>query len=134
MSEFRDSSYHKNARQRMMTLEEEESYPWEQLKSSYVDVCRAFLKLCIVEDPIWEKIYCELEEPIQIHTFINNDLKVLTVVIEDIARGEKESKAKEKFMIRKKQAIFEAKSNSIHGVDKLCSMYVSWKNTRGFEA
>ncbi|GJS68111.1 retrovirus-related pol polyprotein from transposon TNT 1-94 [Tanacetum coccineum] len=75
---------------------------------------RAFLKLCIVEDPIWEKISCELEEPIrnahvneciccqvkqmteqnmyalhkemrEIHTFINNDLKVLTAVIKDIA-------------------------------------------------
>ncbi|GJZ57579.1 hypothetical protein Tco_0613073 [Tanacetum coccineum] len=100
---------------RMMTPEEEESYSWEQLNSSDVDVCRAFLKLCIVEDPIWEKISCELEEPIsnahfdecvccqvqqmteenmyalrkeigEIHTIINNDLKVLNAVIEDIAR------------------------------------------------
>ncbi|GKB79358.1 hypothetical protein Tco_0946253 [Tanacetum coccineum] len=100
---------------RTMTPEEEKSYPWEQLKSSDVDVCKAFLKLCIVEDLIWEKISCELEEPIrnthvdecvccqvqqmteenmyalrkemrEIHTFINNDLKVLTAVVEDISR------------------------------------------------
>ncbi|GKA36212.1 hypothetical protein Tco_0722703 [Tanacetum coccineum] len=115
MSEFRDTSYHENIRRRMLTPEEEESYPWELLKSSNVDVCRAFLKLCIVEDPTWERISCELEEPIrnpyvddciccqvqqmmeenmyalrkemrEIHTFINNDLKVLTAIIEDIAR------------------------------------------------
>ncbi|GKB58043.1 hypothetical protein Tco_0914229 [Tanacetum coccineum] len=99
----------------MMTTKEQESYPWEQLKSSDVDVGRAFLQLCIVEDPIREKISCELEEPFcnahvnecvccqlqqitkenmyaqckemrEIHTFINNDLKVLTTVVEDIAR------------------------------------------------
>ncbi|GJR49321.1 hypothetical protein Tco_1399842 [Tanacetum coccineum] len=115
MSEFGDSSYHESARRRMMTPKEEESYPWEQLKSSDVDVCRAFLKLCIVEDPIWDKISCEHEEPIcnahvdecvccqvqeiteenmyalrkemrEIHTFINNNLKVLTAVVEDIVR------------------------------------------------
>nr|GEV45847.1 hypothetical protein [Tanacetum cinerariifolium] len=94
---------------------EEASYPWEQYNSSDIDICRAFLKLCIVEDPIWEKISQELDEPIrsthideyvccqvqhmteekmyalrkemrEIHTNINNDLKVLTVIIEDIAR------------------------------------------------
>ncbi|GJX26775.1 hypothetical protein Tco_0233071 [Tanacetum coccineum] len=115
MSEFGDSSYHENARRRMMTPEEEESYPWEQLKSSDVDVCKVFLKLCIIEDLIWENISYELEEPIcnphvdecvccqvqqmmeenmhslckemrEIHTFINNDPKVLTAVIVDIAR------------------------------------------------
>nr|GEV52692.1 hypothetical protein [Tanacetum cinerariifolium] len=98
-----------------MTLEEEASYPWEQHSSGDIDICRAFLKLCIFKDPIWEKIYCELEETIrntyvdecmccqvqhmtkesmyalrkemrEIHTLINNDLKVLTVVVEDITR------------------------------------------------
>ncbi|GJZ86911.1 hypothetical protein Tco_0658521 [Tanacetum coccineum] len=76
---------------------------------------KAFIKLCIVEDPIWEKISCELKEPIhsahvdececcqvqhmtkesmyalrkemrEIHTLIKNNLKVLTAVVEDIAR------------------------------------------------
>ncbi|GKG05074.1 hypothetical protein Tco_0315461, partial [Tanacetum coccineum] len=49
----------------MMTPEEEVSYPWEPHRSSDIDSCRAFLKLCIVEDLIWEKIFCELEEPIR---------------------------------------------------------------------
>nr|GEV26957.1 hypothetical protein [Tanacetum cinerariifolium] len=69
----------------------------------------------VIEDTIWDKISCELEEPIrsthvdecvyfqvqhmteesmyalckemrEIHTLINNDLKGLTAVIEDIAR------------------------------------------------
>ncbi|GJR43144.1 hypothetical protein Tco_1311247 [Tanacetum coccineum] len=98
-----------------MSPEEEAYYPWEQHRSSDIDICRAFIKLCIVEDPIWEKISCELEEPIcsthvdecvccqvqhmteesmyalrkemrEIHTLINNDLKVLTAIIKDIAR------------------------------------------------
>ncbi|GJT94854.1 hypothetical protein Tco_1090372 [Tanacetum coccineum] len=76
---------------------------------------RAFLKLCIVEDPIWDKISYKLEEILrnthvdecvycqvqhmtkenvhalrkemrEIHVSINNDLKVLTAVIEDIPR------------------------------------------------
>ncbi|GJW16215.1 hypothetical protein Tco_0020348 [Tanacetum coccineum] len=76
---------------------------------------RAFLKLCIVEDPIWDKIshkleeilrnthvdecvYCQVQhmtkenvhalrkEMREIHVSINNDLKVLTAVIEDIPR------------------------------------------------
>ncbi|GJW12432.1 retrovirus-related pol polyprotein from transposon TNT 1-94 [Tanacetum coccineum] len=95
-------------------IDEEASYPWEQHSSCDINICRAFLKLCIVEDPIWEKISHELEEPIrsahvdecvccqvqhmteeslyalrkemrEIHTNINNDLKVLTAVVEDIA-------------------------------------------------
>ncbi|GKB47714.1 hypothetical protein Tco_0898467 [Tanacetum coccineum] len=99
----------------MMSPEMEDYYPWEELKSSNVDICRAFLKLCIVEDPIWEKITYELEEPFrnthvdecmwcqvqhimeenvyalrkemrEIHASINNDLKVLTAVVEDIGR------------------------------------------------
>nr|GEW75077.1 hypothetical protein [Tanacetum cinerariifolium] len=98
-----------------MTSQEEASYPWEQYSSSDIDICREFLKLCIVEDPIWEKISHELEDPLcsahvdecvccqvqhmteesmydlrkkmrEIHTIINNDLKVLTTVIQDIAR------------------------------------------------
>ncbi|GJW07920.1 hypothetical protein Tco_1570343 [Tanacetum coccineum] len=98
-----------------MTPEEEVSYPWEQHSSSDIEICRAFVKLCIVKDPIWEKISHELEEPIcsahvdecvccqvqhimeeimyalhkemrKIHTNINNDLKVLTTVFKDIAR------------------------------------------------
>nr|GEU52657.1 hypothetical protein [Tanacetum cinerariifolium] len=48
-----------------MTPEEEASYPWEQHSGGDIDICRAFLKLCIVEDPIWEKITHELEEPIR---------------------------------------------------------------------
>ncbi|GJT85520.1 hypothetical protein Tco_1067237 [Tanacetum coccineum] len=115
MSEFRDSSFHYNTGRRSMSQEEEASYPWEIHSSSDIDICRAFLKLCIVEDHIWEKISRELEEPTrsthvdecvcsqvqhmteeslyslrkkmrEIHININNDLKVLTTVIEDIAR------------------------------------------------
>nr|GEV86661.1 hypothetical protein [Tanacetum cinerariifolium] len=63
MSEFGDSSYHYNTGKRTMTLEEEASYPWEQHNSSDIHICRAFSKLCIVEDPIWKKISRELEEP-----------------------------------------------------------------------
>ncbi|GKC67820.1 hypothetical protein Tco_1100418 [Tanacetum coccineum] len=115
MSEFRDSSYHYNTRRRTMTLEEEASCPWEKHNSSDIDICRAFLKLCIIEVPIWEKSSRELEEPTRsahvdkcvccqvqhmteermyalrkemckIHININNELKVLTTVVEDIAR------------------------------------------------
>nr|GEW67159.1 hypothetical protein [Tanacetum cinerariifolium] len=64
MSEFGDSSCHENTKRRMVTPEDEDSYPWEELKSSDVDVCRTFLMFYIVEDPIWKKISCELEEPI----------------------------------------------------------------------
>ncbi|GJZ76748.1 hypothetical protein Tco_0641420 [Tanacetum coccineum] len=64
MSEFGDSSYHENTKRRILTPKEEASYPWEQHRSSDIDICRAFIKLCIVEDPIWEKISCELKEPI----------------------------------------------------------------------
>ncbi|GJW81824.1 phospholipase-like protein [Tanacetum coccineum] len=81
---------------------------------SDIDICKAFLKLCIVEDPIWEKISCELKEPIhnahveecvccqvqhmmeesmyairkemrEIHMLINNNLKILTAIVEGIA-------------------------------------------------
>nr|GEV73992.1 hypothetical protein [Tanacetum cinerariifolium] len=65
MSEFRDSSYHNNTRRRTITQHEEAFYAWEQHSSSDIDICRAFLKLCIVEDPIWEKISQELAEPIR---------------------------------------------------------------------
>ncbi|GJX52023.1 hypothetical protein Tco_0280392 [Tanacetum coccineum] len=66
-----------------MTPEEEVSYPWEQHSSSDIDICRALLKLCIVEDPIWEMISRELEEPIR---SAHVDECVLTTVVEDIAR------------------------------------------------
>ncbi|GJR92730.1 hypothetical protein Tco_0264904 [Tanacetum coccineum] len=55
---------------RMMSSDKEELYPWEQLKSSDVDIYRAFLKLCIVEDPIWDKISRKLEEPLR-NTHVN---------------------------------------------------------------
>ncbi|GJY24358.1 ribonuclease H-like domain-containing protein [Tanacetum coccineum] len=115
MSDFEESSFHNNLGRRMMTPEEEEEYPWNELKSSHIEVCKSFHKLCIVEDPIWDKISCELKEPYhniyidecmccqvqhmteeniysfrnemrEIHASINNDLKVLTPVIEDIYR------------------------------------------------
>ncbi|GJY64230.1 hypothetical protein Tco_0465690 [Tanacetum coccineum] len=63
MSNFKDSSFHNNNGRRMMSPKMKDYYSWEELKSSNVDVCQAFLKLCIVEDPIWEKITYELEEP-----------------------------------------------------------------------
>ncbi|GJW03599.1 hypothetical protein Tco_1562455 [Tanacetum coccineum] len=107
MSEFGDSSYQDNTGRRTMTS--------EQHSSSDIDICRALLNLCIVEDPIWEKISHKLEEPIRsahvdecvccqvkhmmeesmyalrkemrdIHTLINNDFKVLTAIVEDIAK------------------------------------------------
>ncbi|GJX43956.1 ribonuclease H-like domain-containing protein, partial [Tanacetum coccineum] len=106
MSDFEESSFHNNLGRRMMTLEEEEEYPWNELKSSHIEVCKSFHKLCIVEDPIWDKISCELKEPYhniyidecmccqvqpmteeniysfrnemrEIHASINNDLKVM---------------------------------------------------------
>nr|GEY46204.1 hypothetical protein [Tanacetum cinerariifolium] len=115
MSKFGDSLYHYNTRRRTTSQEEEASYLWEIHNSSDIDICRAFLKLCIVEDPIWEKISRELEKPTlsthvdecvccqvhhiteeilyslckemqEIHININNDLKVLTMIIEDSAR------------------------------------------------
>ncbi|GJU25556.1 hypothetical protein Tco_1164177 [Tanacetum coccineum] len=97
MSDFEESSFHNNMGRRMMTPKEEEEYPWNELKRSDIDVCKTFLKLCIVEDPIWDKISCKLEEPshdihvdecvkCEIHASINNDFKVLTTVVEDIAR------------------------------------------------
>ncbi|GJZ55579.1 hypothetical protein Tco_0610772 [Tanacetum coccineum] len=63
MSAFGDSSFHNNNGRRMMAPEMEDYYSWEGLKNSNVDICRAFLKLCVVEDPIWEKITYELQEP-----------------------------------------------------------------------
>nr|GFA55636.1 hypothetical protein [Tanacetum cinerariifolium] len=63
MSEFEESPFHNNLGRRMMTSEEEEEYPWNELKSSHIEVCQSFLKLCIVEDPIWDKISCKIEEP-----------------------------------------------------------------------
>ncbi|GJW67398.1 hypothetical protein Tco_0121822 [Tanacetum coccineum] len=115
MNEFGDSSFHNNPGRRMMTPEQEEVYPWDQRKSSDLDICKAFLKLCIVEDLIWDKISRKLKEPLrnthvdecvccqvqhiteenmhtlrmemqEIHESINNDLKVLTMIIEDIAK------------------------------------------------
>nr|GEY03939.1 hypothetical protein [Tanacetum cinerariifolium] len=65
MSEFGDSSFHNNSRRRMMTPKQEEFYPWKQLKCSDVDICRIFLKLCIVEDAIRDKISHKLEEPLR---------------------------------------------------------------------
>ncbi|GKE22766.1 hypothetical protein Tco_1434278 [Tanacetum coccineum] len=115
MSNFEDSSYHNNSGRRIMSPEMEDYYTWEEIKSSNINICRAFLKLCVVEDPISEKITCELKEPfrntyvdecvccqvqrmtkekvyalrkdmLEIHASINNDLKVSTTVVEDIAR------------------------------------------------
>nr|GFC80756.1 hypothetical protein [Tanacetum cinerariifolium] len=65
MSEFGDSSFHYNTERRMMSPEEEGFYPWEQLKSGDVDICRACLKLCIVKDPLWDKISRKLKEPLR---------------------------------------------------------------------
>ncbi|GJW33083.1 hypothetical protein Tco_0053115 [Tanacetum coccineum] len=99
----------------MMTPVEEENDNLNGIKCSNIDVSKTFLKLCIVEDRIWDKISCKLEEPShdihvdecicfqvqhmtkdyvyalcknlqEIHASINNDLKVLTAVVEDIAR------------------------------------------------
>ncbi|GKD97650.1 hypothetical protein Tco_1381547 [Tanacetum coccineum] len=77
MSEFGDSSFHKNFGRRMMTLEQEELYPWEQLKSSDVDILQHMTE---------ENVHALRMEMREIHASINNDLKVLTVVIEDIAK------------------------------------------------
>ncbi|GJS78636.1 hypothetical protein Tco_0728517 [Tanacetum coccineum] len=114
MSDFKDSSFHNNTERRIITTEEEDYYLWDQLKSSNVDIYRPFLNLCIVEDPIWDKIFHKLKEPLrhthvdecvccqlqhmteknvhalckemrEIHASINNDLKVLTAIIEEIA-------------------------------------------------
>ncbi|GJZ21618.1 hypothetical protein Tco_0558657 [Tanacetum coccineum] len=63
MSNVKDSSFHNNIGRRMMSPELEDHYPWEEIKSSSIDICRAFIKLCVVKDSIWEKITCELEEP-----------------------------------------------------------------------
>ncbi|GJV01381.1 hypothetical protein Tco_1334950 [Tanacetum coccineum] len=93
MSEFRDSSYHENIGRRVMTPEEEASYPWEQHSGGDIDIFRAFLKLCIVEDPIWEKISYELKEPI---SSAHVDECVLSSATYDGRKhGEKESKALE---------------------------------------
>ncbi|GKD81036.1 hypothetical protein Tco_1347875, partial [Tanacetum coccineum] len=115
MSNFEDSSFHNNNGRRIMSFEIVNYYPWEEIKSSNIDICRAFLKLCVAEDPIWEKITCELEEPFhnthvdecvccqvqhmmeenvyalrkemqKIHASINNDLKGSIAVVDDIAR------------------------------------------------
>ncbi|GJU44186.1 reverse transcriptase domain-containing protein [Tanacetum coccineum] len=117
MSNFEDSSFHNNNGRRIMSFEIVNYYPWEEIKSSNIDICRAFLKLCVAEDPIWEKITCELEEPFhnthvdecvccqvqhmmeenvyalrkemqEIHASINNDLKGSIAVVDDIARIE----------------------------------------------
>ncbi|GJT56925.1 hypothetical protein Tco_0991979 [Tanacetum coccineum] len=78
MSEFGDSSFHDNNGKRMMTPKEEEFYPWDQIKSSDVDICRAFLKLCIVEDPIWDKISRKLKEPLR-NTYVDECFHLKTL-------------------------------------------------------
>ncbi|GJU61983.1 hypothetical protein Tco_1243818 [Tanacetum coccineum] len=62
----------------MRTLEEKDCYPWEELKNSNVDIYRAFLKLCMVKDPIWEKITREIKEPFR-NTHVDE-------FVEDIAK------------------------------------------------
>ncbi|GJU61179.1 hypothetical protein Tco_1238945 [Tanacetum coccineum] len=48
---------------RMMTLEEEEDVNWNEIRCTNIDVCKKFLKLCIIKDPIWERISHKPEEP-----------------------------------------------------------------------
>ncbi|GJU56550.1 hypothetical protein Tco_1230264 [Tanacetum coccineum] len=62
---------------RMMTFEEEDYYPWGQLKSSDVDILQYITK---------ENMHALRMEMREIHASINNDLKVFTAVIEDIAK------------------------------------------------
>ncbi|GJV27700.1 reverse transcriptase domain-containing protein [Tanacetum coccineum] len=61
----------------MMTSEQEEVYPWDQLKSSDVDILQHMTE---------ENMHALRIEMQEIHESINNDLKVLTVIIEDIAK------------------------------------------------
>ncbi|GJR35602.1 hypothetical protein Tco_1211286 [Tanacetum coccineum] len=98
------------------SLKEARDHPIKQLIGELNErTLRAFLNLCMVEDPIWDKISHKLQEPLrnthvdecvyfqvqhmteenvhalrtemrEIHVSINNDLKVLTAVIEDIPR------------------------------------------------
>nr|GEY05473.1 reverse transcriptase domain-containing protein [Tanacetum cinerariifolium] len=66
----------------MMNPEEEDYYPWEEHKSRNIDICRAFLKLSMVEDHIWEKIYHELKEPIHnTHVYECISLNVLRKIV-----------------------------------------------------
>nr|GEV42242.1 reverse transcriptase domain-containing protein [Tanacetum cinerariifolium] len=51
MSEFGDSSYQENTERRIMTPKEEESYTWEQLKSSDVMFVGHFLSCVLLKIP-----------------------------------------------------------------------------------
>ncbi|GKB85826.1 hypothetical protein Tco_0958098 [Tanacetum coccineum] len=44
MSNVEDSSFHNNIGRRMMSPELEDHYPWEEIKSSSIDICRPFIK------------------------------------------------------------------------------------------
>ncbi|GJY12343.1 putative reverse transcriptase domain-containing protein [Tanacetum coccineum] len=98
------------------SIKEARGHPIEQVIGELNEkTLRAFLKLCIVEDSIWDKISHKLKEPLrhthvddyvccqvqytteenvhafrkemrEIHASINNDLNVLTAVVEDIAK------------------------------------------------
>ncbi|GKB25834.1 hypothetical protein Tco_0865235 [Tanacetum coccineum] len=111
MSEFGDSSFHNNSGRRMMTLEQEELYPWEQLKSSDVDICFLIIsKFSIYDlrlDLQEENVHALRMEMREIHASINNDLK-----------GEKESKAK-KLMIEKSMQLWKQIAIEHMGVEKL---------------
>ncbi|GKA51104.1 hypothetical protein Tco_0744300 [Tanacetum coccineum] len=48
---------------RMMTFKEGELIDWDDCGGGNIEICKAFLKLCLVEDPIWEKINTKLVKP-----------------------------------------------------------------------
>ncbi|GJS41817.1 hypothetical protein Tco_0566860 [Tanacetum coccineum] len=115
MSEFEGSSFHNNTGKRIITLEEDELINWDDFNGGDIEIYKAFLRLSLVEDLIWEKISCKLVKPSrdihadeciccqvqhmtkknvyalrrelrEIHITINNDLKVLTTTFGDVAR------------------------------------------------
>ncbi|GKA30560.1 hypothetical protein Tco_0716865 [Tanacetum coccineum] len=60
MNDFECSSFHDNMGRRLMTSEQEELINWDDFNEGDIEICKAFLKLSLVEDPIWEKISCNL--------------------------------------------------------------------------
>ncbi|GJU41316.1 hypothetical protein Tco_1194273 [Tanacetum coccineum] len=63
MSDFEGLSFHNNTGRRMMTSEEEELIDWNDFNGGDIEICKSFLKLSLVEDPIWYKINSKLVKP-----------------------------------------------------------------------
>ncbi|GJX26906.1 hypothetical protein Tco_0233202 [Tanacetum coccineum] len=64
-------------------IEEEETTNWNVYSLRHVPIRKSFHKLCLVEDPLWEKINSELVKPSR---DFHMDEYCLNMFIEDLAK------------------------------------------------